>query len=104
MAGLLVQSDLPVGRKDRSSFSGLQVCSHETRRIGRATGSSGNISMTWRIFGLEEIKNLVELANDVGFELETPMAIPAVKDRAVSWHGHNYTFISLVLKKHRNAD
>lgn len=41
----------------------------------------------------------MELANKAEFELETPMTIPAAKDRPISWHGYNYTFISLVLKK-----
>lgn len=69
-----------------------------------STGSKGNVPMPWKLFNLEDIKKLIELANKAGFELETPMTIPAVKDRPVSWHGYNYTFISLVLKKHRNAD
>lgn len=64
-----------------------------------STGSSRNVPMPWKIFGLEDIKELIELANDVRFELETPMAIPAVKDRVISWHGYSYTFISLVFKK-----
>lgn len=64
-----------------------------------STGSYGNIPMPWKIFSLEDIRKLIELANKAGFELKTPVDIPAVKDKPVSWHGHNYTFISLVLEK-----
>jgi len=55
--------------------------------------------MPWKVFSLEDIKKLIELAIDAGFELETPMDIPAVKDKTISWHGHSYTFISLVFIK-----
>jgi len=64
-----------------------------------STGSKGNVAMPWKLFNLEDIKKLIKLANQAGFELETPMPIPAAKDKPISWHGYKYTFISLVLKK-----
>ena len=64
-----------------------------------STGSHGNVPMPWKVFSSTDIRNLIELANIKGFELETPIDIPSAKEKPVSWHGHNYTFISLVLKK-----
>lgn len=68
------------------------------------TGSSRNIPMSWKVFGLEDIKNLIELANDVGLILKTSMDIPAADRAVVIWHNNSYTFISLVFKNIGNLD
>lgn len=64
-------------------------------------GKNTNYATTkqnWNIFNDEEIKDILKISEDIGFELPEKRQF-AVEDRTLKWKGESYTFLYLELRK-----
>jgi ubiquinone/menaquinone biosynthesis C-methylase UbiE len=55
--------------------------------------------LPWKIFSRLEISNLITLAQDIGFVLNSTSEIPDCSERPVLWQNARYTFINLIFSK-----
>lgn len=55
--------------------------------------------LEWKIFCLNEIKQLIAEAQANNLVLEEGQSIPACSEQPVAWYGYNYTFIALLFRK-----
>lgn len=56
-------------------------------------------NLPWHVFSPSEIQALVDTARAAGLASACPAGVPECTERPVSWHGVDYTFIALCLKK-----
>jgi SAM-dependent methyltransferase len=63
-----------------------------------ASGAHDNKPLSWTIFDLESLQNLIEIAKKHGF-CPSGDEIPSCEDSPVYWQGVNYTFVALEFKK-----
>ena len=62
-------------------------------------GANNPLGLPWKVFGQEEIQELINTAQDYGFFIEEDLNIPSCSDRTVIWQGIEYTFIALIFRK-----
>lgn len=64
-----------------------------------ASGAHDNKPLSWTIFDLESLRNLIETAKKHGFRLRDGGEIPPCQDSPVYWQGYNYTFVAIEFEK-----
>lgn len=62
-------------------------------------GANRAFGLPWRIFCHDQIRALVRVATNHGFNLAQECTVPPCRDRPVSWQGESYTFIAMQFKK-----
>jgi len=57
--------------------------------------------LAWSIFSSGEVEEIIDLAQQHGFLLESDLKIPTCTERTVNWYERQYTFIAFGLRKPR---
>ena len=59
----------------------------------------GEFGLEWNILCRKDVENIVKMAADFGLEPYKDSNIPTCAEKCITWHKHQFTFVSIVLKK-----
>lgn len=65
----------------------------------QANDNNRPFGLTWKVLSKSDIEYFMKISYDFGFSLYKDSSIPKCSDRCIVWNGHEFTFLSIVLRR-----